>query len=176
LYCVPTDWLQFAAETGSRVAPAADEGVVREDEEALGLRFSRSLRGLYAQTNGLHDEWGYAYVLPVAELKELNLEFRSRYSDVYMPFDALVIFGQQGFGDLFFQPAVPEGDNHVFIWDHDDDSRQWYAESVQDALRRFAKSEAPLLHSRVTSDPGRPRTGVSQCALSDSRRARITPR
>lgn len=70
----------------------------------------------------------------------MNLEFRSRHRDVYMPFDALVIFGQQGSGDLFFQPAVPEGNEQVFIWDHEDDSRTWYAQSVKDALRRFTES------------------------------------
>lgn len=54
---VPTDWLQFAAGIGLRVGPAADESEVREAEEALNLRLSRSRavsthRPTASETNG----------------------------------------------------------------------------------------------------------------------------
>lgn len=135
---VATDWQRVAEEIGlCAVAHPLGGFAVREAEKALGCRLSDSLRDLYAQTNGLLDEWGYAYVLSISDLVERNRQFRSQYGNLYMSFDDLVVFGQLGNGDMFFQPSIPEANDNVFAWDHEDDSRTWYARDVEDAIRRF---------------------------------------
>jgi SMI1/KNR4 family protein SUKH-1 len=131
----------MAEETGLRAVPPPNVSTVRDAEDALGCRLSDSLQGLYAHTNGLLDEWGYAYVLSISELVEQNRQFRGEYSDVYMSFNDLVLFGQLGNGDMFFQPSIPEANDNVFVWDHEDDSRNWYARDIEDAIRRFTSKE-----------------------------------
>lgn len=135
------DWQRVADEAQLRLVPPPSDADVRDAGEALGCRLSASLRILYAQTNGLLDEWGYAYVLSLAELVQQNQQFRAQYGDVYMSFQALVLFGQLGNGDMLFQPCVPEATDNVFVWDHEDDSRTWYARDVEDAVRRLTARE-----------------------------------
>lgn len=132
------DWQEIAQATGLRLTPPPERCEVDAAEGALACHFSPSLRATYEQTNAILDEWGYAYVLPIAELVEQNKQLRSMYADVYMSFDDLIIFGQLGNGDLLFQPRVPDGNDNVFLWDHEDDSRTWYGRDVEDALRRLA--------------------------------------
>jgi SMI1-KNR4 cell-wall len=139
LAAVAHDWKLLAAAASLRlVTPARAQVAVAHTERVVGSRLSESLRDLYAHTDGLIDEWGYAYVLPISELGRQNEHFRTALSDVYMSFDDVVLFGQLGNGDMLFQPRVPEGNNNVFVWDHEDDSRTWYAVDVPDALRRLA--------------------------------------
>lgn len=58
-----------------------------------------------------------------------------------MPFDHVLAFGQTGNGDLFFHPVLRgEVREDVFVWDHEDDSRTWYARDVEDAVRRWMAS------------------------------------
>ena len=53
-------------------------------------------------------------------------------------FGSLVFFGQLGNGDLFGHPVLPKRvRDDVFVWDHEDDSRNWYAPDVSHALSRF---------------------------------------
>jgi hypothetical protein len=46
---------------------------------------------------------------------------------IYMSYEDVLLFGQLGNGDMVFQPLVPHGNENVFRWDHEDDSRTWYA-------------------------------------------------
>jgi hypothetical protein len=124
------------------VTPAPAEAAVADAERVLGSRLSESLRDLYAHSDGLTDEWGYAYVLPISELRQQNQYFRMAFGDLYMSFDDLILFGQLGNGDMLFQPRVPQDNENVFVWDHEDDSRAWRATDVADALRRLAAGQA----------------------------------
>jgi SMI1 / KNR4 family (SUKH-1) len=126
-----------------RVTPAPAEAAVADTERVLGSRLSESLRDLYAHSDGLTDEWGYAYVLPISDLRQQNQHFRTAFGDLYMSFDDLILFGQLGNGDMLFQPLVPRDNENVFVWDHEDDSRTWLASDVADALRRLAAGQAP---------------------------------
>ncbi|UPK43655.1 SMI1/KNR4 family protein [Paenibacillus pabuli] len=53
-----------------------------------------------------------------------------------MPFDNLIFFGESGIGDLFAFPVT--GDricrDDVFVWNHENDSRNWVAPSVSKYL------------------------------------------
>jgi hypothetical protein len=139
---VRSDWHELAAEANLRLTPPPRQEAVREAEQKLGCHFASSLRSCYQQTDAVTDEWGYAYILPVADLVQQNQQLRTQYRDLYMSFDDLIAFGQLGNGDLFFQPLAPPGNDNVFVWDHEDDSRRWYATDVADAIRRFARAKA----------------------------------
>src|SRR3954447_7378588 len=84
---VATDWWRVAEEIGLRASAPVEESSVRDVETGLGCRFSESLRALYADTDGLRDEWGYEYVLSISELAARNREFRTQYGGLYMSFD-----------------------------------------------------------------------------------------
>ena len=81
-----------------------------------------------------HD--GVDTVWPLEQIVEQNLHFWSddAFGELYMPFDALLFFGDQGGGDQF---AVVEITLYIFVWEHEDDSRRWVARDLEDYLGRF---------------------------------------
>ena len=80
-------------------------------------------------------------MLPISDLGRQNEHLRTASGNLYMSFDDLILFGQLGNGDMLFQPRVPQDNENVFIWDHEDDSRTWFATDVADALRRLAAGQ-----------------------------------
>jgi hypothetical protein len=78
------DWQQLAAAAGLKlVLPPPDAGDVARAERVVGSRLSASLADLYRHADGVVDQWGYAYVLPIAEMREQNETFRSSFGDLY---------------------------------------------------------------------------------------------
>jgi hypothetical protein len=76
----------------------------------------------------------------VAENEQMRTDAGNRAH--YMPFDALLVFGQMGNGDLLFQPVLTDAiRDDVFLWDHEDDSRRWYAPDVPAALKRACSDQ-----------------------------------
>jgi hypothetical protein len=57
-----------------------------------------------------------------------------------MPFDHMLVFGGGGNGDLFFFPVHSDGSlaPNVFIWDHESDSRSYFANTLKDFFLRYA--------------------------------------
>jgi hypothetical protein len=145
-YCggVARDWNRIAEVASLRVVtPPPSDAAVRDGERALQARLSATLKDLYSSSDGLVDEWGYAYVLPLDDLRRQNRVFRSEFRDLYMSFEDVLLFGQLGNGDMLFQPLVPYGNDNVFRWDHEDDSRTWYAADVERAVVRLGGVESP---------------------------------
>nr|WP_329202312.1 MULTISPECIES: SMI1/KNR4 family protein [unclassified Streptomyces] len=56
-------------------------------------------------------------------------------SQLYMPFDALLFFGDNGGGDQFAFVQTPRRPD-VFVWEHETDSRRWVAGDLRDYLGR----------------------------------------
>jgi len=94
--------------------------------------------------------------MPIGELVERNDDLRTneRYGTVYMSFESLIFFGQLGNGDLFGQPVIQAAvREEVFVWDHEDDSRTWYAADIASAiLRLFAPASQHPIPSSLTDD------------------------
>jgi len=91
------------------------------------------------------DEYG-AGIWSVARLLETNLQMRedSRGSDLYMVFDNLLLIADAGNGDLFAYPIQGDGAINrpdIFLWDHETDSRQWVAGSLQQFVERWFGGE-----------------------------------
>ena len=131
------DWRRELAEYGARLplAAPADPGMLDAAERALALALPSDLRALFAECNGVTDHLGFRVVWPVTELAPRNEEFRTtrEFRRLYMPFDALLFFGEVGNGDQFFyrilDGEVRESD--VYLWDHETDSRGWRAPRLE---------------------------------------------
>lgn len=122
-----------------RFAPAASEADIAQAEEKLGVAFPRELRAFLLEANGLHAHYGTHLIWTVEEIVKENLEFRSiaDFKALYMPFDCLLFFGDNGGGDQFAYPITADGVQgfKIFTWDHETDERAWYAHTIERFLR-----------------------------------------
>jgi hypothetical protein len=119
---------------GARLSPPAAQAALAAAERELGLAMPAELRALLAETDGVADRYGAQVVWPASLISRQNQEFRSRpeFRALYMPFDALLFFGERGNGDQYFYRVLAGAvrDPDVFRWDHETDSRVWYAPSL----------------------------------------------
>jgi len=82
---VARDWNHIAEAASLRlVTPPPADAAVDDAERTLRAGLSPSLRDLYSATDGMVDEWGYPYVLPLDDLRQQNQVLRSRFRDLYM--------------------------------------------------------------------------------------------
>ena len=85
-----------------------------------------------------------------------NLFFRSdeQFRDLFMPFDNLLFFGDNGSGNIFgfAITASRRIDGRIYMWEHEIDGRSWYADRLEHYLER-------MLTERVRS-PMRERQGL----------------
>ena len=141
-------WRQFIQSLGvpAEISEPATDEAVTEAVEALGLALPDDLAALLRETNGVTGEYGLGVVWPVERIASDNLRFRSSYGDgLYMPFDPLLFFGDAGNGDQFAFPITSTGvRDDVFVWDHENDSRSWFASSVRQYLKWWLTGERTL--------------------------------
>lgn len=102
---------------------------------ALGHQLPNDLGDLLAESDGVEGEYGLGLVWDSDRIARDNAEFRTNetFRDLYMPFDGLVFFGDAGNGDQFALSL--SGNNEVYVWDHENDSRRWVAPSVMAYLQ-----------------------------------------
>ncbi|MEU2429844.1 SMI1/KNR4 family protein [Streptomyces sp. NPDC007861] len=137
-------WKEAAAGASPDVefrAPV-DAAALAEAERRLGRSLPGQLTALLMQTNGVVDEYGTDIVWPLDRIVEQNLQFWSpdTYPGLYMPFDPLLFFGDNGGGDQFAFVLTPERPD-IFVWDHENDSRLWAARELKDYLHRSLAGE-----------------------------------
>lgn len=124
-------------------APAAD---IEAAERELGTPLPEELKALLRESNGaLEHPGGFSIYWPIAEIRDTNLEFRTKedFKDIFMPFDCLLFFADAGNGDPFaysvLAGAVRRDD--IFVWNHEDDSRTWCAPSLETFLQWWAEGK-----------------------------------
>lgn len=132
-------WKEAAAEALPEVefrAPV-DATALAEGERRLGRGLPAQLAALLSETNGIVGEYGTDVVWSLNRIVEQNLLFWSpdTFPGLYMPFDPLLFFGDDGGGDQFAFVLTPERPD-IFVWDHEDDSRVWAARELEDYLHR----------------------------------------
>jgi len=122
-------------------------------QEQLGLaQLPPELDELYKQTNGVQD---CLFIESINELivsgwliwdldrvLDTNTFHRNsdRYKKIYKSFDNLLFFSDAGNGDLFAFETLKgkiEGPD-VYVWNHEDDSREWVAPSMKDFAEGWA--------------------------------------
>ncbi|KUJ65030.1 hypothetical protein ACZ90_52790 [Streptomyces albus subsp. albus] len=137
-------WRELIEHANDEVelSPPAQAEELATLERQLGHPIPSSLRELLLETNGVEDSYGSEIIWDASRLLNDNLTFRSNpsYRDLYMPFDHLVFFGDNGGGDQFAFPVRPLK-SEVFAWDHENDSRFWVAPGLDDYLRRTLASD-----------------------------------
>ena len=97
------------------------------------------------ESNGVRDRYGDGLVWPIERIVADNRMFRTSFNDLYMPFDALLFFADAGNGDQFAHSITSAGvRDDVFSWDHEDDSRRWFAGSFRQYLEWWLTGKAEL--------------------------------
>lgn len=125
-------------------ASAAD---LRNAERALGLPIPTELASLLRESNGVSDPYGTGLIWALDRIVSVNATFRSSpdFAQLYMPFDSLLFFADAGNGDQFAFPITPAGTREdVFVWNHEDDSRRWYASSLEQYLGWWLSGDYPV--------------------------------
>ncbi|MFK0180669.1 SMI1/KNR4 family protein [Streptomyces xanthochromogenes] len=132
-------WREAASQAfgGTEFQDPAQEAALVAAEELLGGRLPAELRKLLLETNGVIGHSGVDTVWSIGQIIEQNLSFRTDASlaGLYMPFDPLLFFGDNGGGDQFAFVQSPERPD-IFVWEHETDSRRWVAGHLKEYLER----------------------------------------
>jgi hypothetical protein len=124
----------------------ADEKRLAAAEANLEVGIPQALREFLKDADGAVCDHGTDVVWSVAKIESENLAFRSNadFEELYMPFDSLLFFADDGGGDQFAFAVHADGQIHkndVFRWDHESDARIWFASGLSDYVaRRLSKS------------------------------------
>lgn len=120
----------------------ATENALAEIPNALSQSVPQPLRELLLETDGISANYGTEYVWSAERILAENSTFRSseQFRSLYMPFESLLFFGDNGGGDQFAFVRTPERDD-VFVWDHETDSRTWISPSLEVFLRSALGSD-----------------------------------
>ncbi|MGI5350561.1 SMI1/KNR4 family protein [Streptomyces sp. CA-250714] len=137
-------WREIAGQAfpEAEFGAPADAARVTAAEHRLGCSLPPELGSLLRETDGIVGRYGVETVWPLERIVEDNLRFwsDSSFAELYMPFEALLFFGDNGGGDQFaFVRRPPRAD--IFVWEHEDDSRRWAAPDLQTYLRRSLAAE-----------------------------------
>jgi hypothetical protein len=149
------DWIQFFNKDlkigiGHDIRFAFKEPASESMLTALKNQFNLAqlpaeLEALYRQTNGVNDciyietidelIVSGEIIWPIERVIETNSYHRTsdKYKEIYKSFDNLFFFADAGNGDQFGFETVNGTFEHtdVFVWNHEDDSREWVAPSMK---------------------------------------------
>ncbi len=107
---------------------------VEDAESNLGVLLPEELKSLLQESDGIKGSYGISLIWNIQRIQQDNLNFRQipDFKELYMPFDHLLFFADAGDGDQFaFGILNGEIRNpDIFVWNHENDSRQWVAASL----------------------------------------------
>ncbi|MBD3212418.1 MAG: SMI1/KNR4 family protein [Candidatus Lokiarchaeota archaeon] len=124
-----------------KIIDPADPDLIVEIEQTFHIKLPEEFLNLYNATNGVKDQFSYDIIFPDKDLLKRNQEMRTNdgFKNLYMPFDHLLFIGEYGNGDLFGYPITMNREikkRSIFIWNHENDSREWAAMSIIDLFIR----------------------------------------
>ena len=126
-------------------SPGAASQMIDEAEAKLAIQLPAELRELLLEANGISN-WGGGLIWSVDRIAKRNLEFRAfaDFRTLYMPFDHLLFFGDNGGGDQFaFRILAGKVEpQNVYRWCHENDAREWQAGDLRDYLARALGHES----------------------------------
>ena len=143
-FSTPT-WKQLAKKSASDAtfASPASENQLVAVEQALNIQLPQALRELLLESDGITANYGSGIIWPSSQIQQRNLQFRNdvAFKELYMPFNHLLFFGEDGGGDQFAFAIHADGQIHkhdIFRWKHETDERVWAANSLQIFFERKA--------------------------------------
>jgi hypothetical protein len=120
------------------LGPPATETALGEIERTTGQPLPVPLSELLRECDGVRGPYEDV-VWDAAEIARRNAQFRTEFGNgadgLYMPFEPLLFFGDNGGGDQFAFPRIPLRDA-VFVWDHETDGRHLVARSLESYVRQ----------------------------------------
>lgn len=141
----PWKQLLLAAAPDANFSAPATEDIFASAEQRLGVALPEELRELLLEFDGATADYGAGVVWSSSKICQSNLEFRQNegFRNLYMPFDNLLFFGEDGGGDQFAFAIQMDGEIHksdIFRWEHETDSRSWFADHLRQFFgRRFTE-------------------------------------
>ena len=131
-------WKQVARSHApdAKFGRPASESQLVSVEQTLGVRLPDLLREFLLEADGVTADYSSGVIWSVADIQKRNLEFRTfaDFRELYMPFDHLLFFGDDGSGDQFAFAIHADGQIHkheVFRWEHETDARSWFAAELE---------------------------------------------
>jgi hypothetical protein len=138
-----TSWKELVSARASdaEFEPPGSEADLADVEQQLKVHLPLELRELLLEFNGLKADYGSNVIWSIRDIQSHNSEFRSKkdLQKLYMPFDHLLFFGDDGGGDQFAFAIHADGIIHnldIFRWNHEIDSRSWFAGRLEQYLER----------------------------------------
>ncbi|WP_153722895.1 SMI1/KNR4 family protein [Sporosarcina cascadiensis] len=126
-------------------AEPASEAEIFLLADELSVDLPRKLLELYSETNGVFDSFDCHLIWPVSRIIEDNMFFRNfdEYKEMYMSFDQLLFFSDNGCGDLFcnriLNGTIQTED--IYVWNQEDDSRTWDVASLETFIKGWITGE-----------------------------------
>jgi len=141
-------WKQLAQThaADAKFAPPAAESQIASAEQQLGIQLPNALRELLLESDGVIADYGAGVIWSVSDILKHNREFRTTKSfrELYMPFDHLLFFGDDGGGDQFAFAIRADGQIHsfdIYRWEHENDARSWFAGRLEQFFELRFKPE-----------------------------------
>lgn len=134
--------------TGCEFSTPASEKSIHAAEKRLSIEFPEDLRALLLESDGVSTRYGLGLVWSVEDIVLNNVTFRTNadFPGLYMPFDHLLFFGDEGGGDQYAYRILAGGvrSDGVFQWRHESDSRFGSPETCPITWRdRLATTSSP---------------------------------
>ncbi|MFD4345844.1 SMI1/KNR4 family protein [Streptomyces coelicoflavus] len=116
--------------------------VLERVERLLEIALPAELKAFLSESDGLLDEYGTEVVWSAERILGDNLAFRKddQYRSLYLPFDSLLFFGDNGGGDQFAFTCRPPRDG-VLVWDHETDERALVSPTLESFVRSALTSD-----------------------------------
>jgi hypothetical protein len=117
---------QYALD--AKFGDPASESQLSVVEQALNIQLPDLLREFLLEADGAKADYRSGVIWSAVDILEGNQEFRTlaSFRELYMTFDHLLFFGDDGGGDQFAFAIQADGQVHnddVFRWEHETDAR-----------------------------------------------------
>jgi hypothetical protein len=133
-------WLENVSKLSEdcKFHPSAKLDEINKVELALEVSFPEELKNLLQESKGIEGSYSLGLIWNIERIKQDNLSFRKSqvFKDLYMPFDNLLFFADAGNGDQFALTIINKEIRNpdIFVWNHENDSREWIAPSLDKYL------------------------------------------
>ena len=130
----------YKIKDNCRLNNPASESDISQLEAKLNLNLPLEFATLLRKANGISDKFGTDLVWSTDKIFEQNIEFRANksFKELYMSFENLLFFSEEGNGDLYAFVVLKNIINRddIFLWEHETDSRVWFASNFEEFLER----------------------------------------